>query len=106
MAVSTPQDVHPKTGDAGSSLQETARKHLWMHFSRMGGYDDAHEARQLDAEVEPIVRLSAALGQAGVSQDSIAEAETRARAEIDRAAESACDAPHADPRTGKDHTYA
>ena len=43
MAVSTPQDVHPKTGDAGSSLQETARKHLWMHFSRMGGYDDAHE---------------------------------------------------------------
>ena len=43
MAVSTPQDVHPKTGDAGSNLQEKARKHLWMHFSRMGGYDDAHE---------------------------------------------------------------
>ena len=43
MAVSTPQDVHPETDDAGSNLQEMARKHLWMHFSRMGGYDDQHE---------------------------------------------------------------
>ena len=43
MAVSTPQDVHPQTDDAGSNLQEMARKHLWMHFSRMGGYDDQHE---------------------------------------------------------------
>jgi adenosylmethionine-8-amino-7-oxononanoate aminotransferase len=24
-------------------LQEQARRHLWMHFSRMGGYDDEHE---------------------------------------------------------------
>ncbi|MGB0120558.1 MAG: aspartate aminotransferase family protein [Solirubrobacterales bacterium] len=23
-------------------LQDEARKHLWMHFSRMGGYDDEH----------------------------------------------------------------
>ena len=43
MAVTTPQDVHPKTAAAGSDLQETARKHLWMHFSRMGGYDSEHE---------------------------------------------------------------
>jgi adenosylmethionine-8-amino-7-oxononanoate aminotransferase len=43
VAVSTPQDVQPKTGSAGTNLQETARKHLWMHFSRMGGYDDSHE---------------------------------------------------------------
>ncbi len=43
MAVSTPQDVHPKSEEAGSNLQEIARKHLWMHFSRMGGYDDEHE---------------------------------------------------------------
>ena len=42
MAVTTPQDVHPQR-DAGSGLQEIARKHLWMHFSRMGGYDDQHE---------------------------------------------------------------
>ncbi len=28
---------------AGIDLQETARKHLWMHFSRMGGYDGDHE---------------------------------------------------------------
>ena len=26
-----------------SALQQTARKHLWMHFSRMGGYDSEHE---------------------------------------------------------------
>jgi adenosylmethionine-8-amino-7-oxononanoate aminotransferase len=26
-----------------TSLQESARRHLWMHFSRMGAYDDAHE---------------------------------------------------------------
>src|SRR3989440_8063417 len=26
-----------------SSLQELARRHLWMHFSRLGAYDDAHE---------------------------------------------------------------
>src|SRR6478735_7792338 len=25
------------------SLQELARRHLWMHFSRMGSYDDGHE---------------------------------------------------------------
>lgn len=25
---------------AGMDLQDEARKHLWMHFSRMGGYDD------------------------------------------------------------------
>ena len=27
----------------GSSLQELARRHLWMHFSRMGSYSDEHE---------------------------------------------------------------
>ena len=43
MAVTTPQDVHPKTAAAGADLQETARRHLWMHFSRMGGYDAEHE---------------------------------------------------------------
>ncbi|HEU4802805.1 MAG TPA: aspartate aminotransferase family protein [Solirubrobacterales bacterium] len=43
MAVTTPQDVHPPSDAAGSGLQEIARKHLWMHFSRMGGYDDQHE---------------------------------------------------------------
>src|SRR5215467_9781705 len=26
-----------------TSLQELARRHLWMHFSRMGGYDAGHE---------------------------------------------------------------
>jgi adenosylmethionine-8-amino-7-oxononanoate aminotransferase len=31
----------PKVGER-SSLQETAQRHLWMHFTRMGSYDD-HE---------------------------------------------------------------
>src|SRR3954470_732296 len=26
-----------------SSLQELARRHLWLHFARLGGYDEAHE---------------------------------------------------------------
>src|SRR5690242_4903900 len=33
----------PQTEQAqGSSLQELAKRHLWMHFTRMGAYDD-HE---------------------------------------------------------------
>src|ERR687894_1660380 len=28
---------------AASELQEQARKHLWMHFTRMGAFDAAHE---------------------------------------------------------------
>ena len=27
----------------GTEMQELARRHLWMHFSRMGGYDSDHE---------------------------------------------------------------
>src|ERR1700733_2153442 len=27
----------------GSTLQEMARRHLWMHFTRMAAYDDDHE---------------------------------------------------------------
>ena len=28
---------------ATTTLQEQARRHLWMHFARMGGYDEQHE---------------------------------------------------------------
>jgi adenosylmethionine-8-amino-7-oxononanoate aminotransferase len=28
---------------AGTDLQQLAKSHLWMHFSRMGGYDDDHQ---------------------------------------------------------------
>jgi adenosylmethionine-8-amino-7-oxononanoate aminotransferase len=39
----TPQTVYePHTG-ASSDLQEKARRHLWMHFTRMGAYDQQHE---------------------------------------------------------------
>src|SRR5882757_5198301 len=27
---------------SGTELQEMAKRHLWMHFSRMGGYDAEH----------------------------------------------------------------
>ena len=33
--------TQPTTG-TGAGMQELARRHLWMHFTRMGGYDDAH----------------------------------------------------------------
>jgi len=30
------------TTAAGTGLQEAAKRHLWMHFTRMGGYDDVN----------------------------------------------------------------
>jgi adenosylmethionine-8-amino-7-oxononanoate aminotransferase len=42
MAIPTPQEVHPST-HADNDLQEMARRNLWLHFSRMGGYDAEHE---------------------------------------------------------------
>jgi len=39
----TPQTVFEPHAGAASSLQEKARRHLWMHFTRMGAYDEAHE---------------------------------------------------------------
>jgi adenosylmethionine-8-amino-7-oxononanoate aminotransferase len=40
--------TQPRATSAGN-LQETARRHLWLHFSRMGAYSD-------DAEIPIIVR--------------------------------------------------
>ena len=37
----TPQTVTEPS--APTSFQEKARRHLWMHFTRMGAYDDEHE---------------------------------------------------------------
>ena len=39
----TPQTVTEEHAGAPSELQEKARRHLWMHFTRMGGYDSSHE---------------------------------------------------------------
>ncbi len=39
----TPQTVFEPDTRAPSTLQEKARRHLWMHFTRMGAYDDEHE---------------------------------------------------------------
>src|SRR5688572_16656002 len=39
----TPQTVHEEHTGAPSVLQDKARRHLWMHFTRMGAYDRQHE---------------------------------------------------------------
>src|SRR3954452_21720554 len=39
----TPQTVYEPHSGSASDLQEKARRHLWMHFTRMGAYDQAHE---------------------------------------------------------------
>jgi adenosylmethionine-8-amino-7-oxononanoate aminotransferase len=39
----TPQTAYEPTEGAPSELQEKARRHLWMHFTRMGAYDPGHE---------------------------------------------------------------
>jgi adenosylmethionine-8-amino-7-oxononanoate aminotransferase len=40
---STPQTVTQPGAPTQSELQEKARRHLWMHFTRMGAYDEEHE---------------------------------------------------------------
>jgi adenosylmethionine-8-amino-7-oxononanoate aminotransferase len=39
----TPQTAFEPTERSPSRLQELARRHLWMHFTRMGAYDEHHE---------------------------------------------------------------
>src|SRR3712207_6051832 len=39
----TPQTVYEPHSGTASELQEKARRHLWMHFTRMGAYDPEHE---------------------------------------------------------------
>ncbi len=39
----TPQTAFEPTERTPSRLQELARRHLWMHFTRMGAYDEHHE---------------------------------------------------------------
>jgi len=41
MASTTPQEVAQQPEGGESSLQELAKRHLWMHFTRMSAYDDA-----------------------------------------------------------------
>jgi len=41
MASTTPQFVTQSPEDGESSLQELAKRHLWMHFTRMSAYGDS-----------------------------------------------------------------
>ena len=36
--MTTPQDVHSADIANAGALQEAARRHLWMHFTRMSSY--------------------------------------------------------------------
>ena len=38
--MTTPQDVHSADTANASGLQAAARRHLWMHFTRMSSYKD------------------------------------------------------------------
>jgi adenosylmethionine-8-amino-7-oxononanoate aminotransferase len=40
---STPQTEAPPAAGSGTDLQEVARRHLWMHFTRMGSFGPDHE---------------------------------------------------------------
>ena len=35
--------THEAVGTEGATLQELARRHLWMHFTRLSAYDSDHE---------------------------------------------------------------
>src|SRR4051812_20386430 len=37
----TPQTVTQDSAGEASNLQELAKRHLWMHFTRMSDYEDA-----------------------------------------------------------------
>jgi len=39
----TPQTAYEPHAGPPSELQDKARRHLWMHFTRMGAYDEDHE---------------------------------------------------------------
>jgi adenosylmethionine-8-amino-7-oxononanoate aminotransferase len=41
--------------ERASRLNKTAREHLWLHFSRMGSYDDAHEIPVIERGEGPYV---------------------------------------------------
>jgi len=41
MASPSPQTATQPAEPGHSALQEQAKRHLWMHFSRMGAYEDA-----------------------------------------------------------------
>ncbi len=39
----TPQTEAPPAAASNAEMQELARRHLWMHFTRMGSFDSEHE---------------------------------------------------------------
>ncbi|HET6294391.1 MAG TPA: thiamine pyrophosphate-dependent dehydrogenase E1 component subunit alpha [Kribbella sp.] len=91
---------------AGPTMLEMMTERLVGHY--IGDAEQYRPPGELERarQTEPIVRLRAALTEAGVSEAELDDCETRARAEIEAAAAAALAAPPADPSTGKEHVYA
>jgi adenosylmethionine-8-amino-7-oxononanoate aminotransferase len=57
----TPQDVtaggggDPSRLEAARALEQAARRHLWMHFTRMGAYGAEHEVPVIERGEGPYV---------------------------------------------------
>lgn len=90
----------------GPTLLELMTERLVGHY--IGDAEQYRRPGELDEARarEPISRLREALAAAGVPQADLDGAETRARVEVDGAATAAMAAPHADPKTARDHVYA
>ncbi|WP_422771097.1 thiamine pyrophosphate-dependent dehydrogenase E1 component subunit alpha [Plantactinospora sp. WMMC1484] len=93
-------------GGAGPTLLELMTERLVGHY--IGDAEQYRPAGEVERALtrEPIARLRAALAATGVGAAELDAAESRARAEIDRAAEAALAAPAADPTTAREHVYA
>jgi pyruvate dehydrogenase E1 component alpha subunit len=89
----------------GPTLLEMVTERLVGHY--IGDAEQYRPPGEVERarKTEPIVRLRAALTEAGVPAQAQDDCETRARAEIETAAAAALAAPLADPSTGKDHVY-
>ncbi|MFG1921630.1 thiamine pyrophosphate-dependent dehydrogenase E1 component subunit alpha [Cryptosporangium sp. NPDC048952] len=109
-----PAVVRERVGDAieaareggGPALLELMTQRLVGHY--IGDPEQYRRPGELEAaaEVEPIAAATRELKKQGVSSSEIDDAESKARDEIEKAAEAALKAPLADPATVKEHLYA
>jgi pyruvate dehydrogenase E1 component alpha subunit len=89
----------------GPTLVEALTARLVGHY--IGDAEQYRRPGELDEarRREPAVGLAAGLRAAGAAEETIAGAESTARAEIEEAAAEALAAPLADPATAKEHLY-
>ncbi|OLT15459.1 acetoin dehydrogenase [Pseudonocardia sp. CNS-139] len=89
----------------GPTLVEAMTARLVGHY--IGDVEQYRRPGELDEarRHEPAVKLAEQLRAAGAGEDTIAGAESEARAEMEKAAADALAAPLADPATAKEHLY-